>query len=95
MKLESEGTNMAENEEIVARSIEKYNSAADKHGISSRSVLWDDQQSQYLRFHELVRYLDLNDSSRTLLDVGCGNGELFKFLNFLGYRGRYRALYRL
>jgi SAM-dependent methyltransferase len=80
---------MAKNDNINAKQIEKYNAVAEKCGISSKSVLWDDPQTQYLRFYELVKHLDLNDSRKMLLDVGCGNGELYKFLNFLGYRGRY------
>ena len=80
---------MKEAPDIVARSIALYDAAAEEHGISSRAVHWADQQTQYLRFAEIVRNLDLNNPHVTLLDVGCGNGELYKFLNFLGYRGRY------
>lgn len=80
---------MNENPDIVARSIALYDATAEEHGISSRAVHWADPQTQYLRFTEIVRNLDLNNPNVTLLDVGCGNGELFKFLNFLGYRGRY------
>jgi cyclopropane fatty-acyl-phospholipid synthase-like methyltransferase len=75
---------MTSNENINAMQI-----AAKKCGISSKSVLWDDPQTQYLRFYELVKNLDLNDHRKTVLDVGCGNGELYKFLNFVGCRGRY------
>ncbi|MCX6950813.1 MAG: class I SAM-dependent methyltransferase [Verrucomicrobia bacterium] len=76
-------------QQINARSIELYDSSAAAHGISSRAVLMGDPQTQYLRFSELVRNLDLNSPNVTLLDVGCGNGELYKFLNFVGFRGRY------
>lgn len=74
---------------IVAHQIDIYNEVADKYGTSSKAVLWDDPQTQYLRFSELVKSLDLDDCRKTLLDVGCGNGELYKFLNFMGYRGQY------
>ncbi|MDI1293638.1 MAG: class I SAM-dependent methyltransferase [Methylobacter sp.] len=80
---------MTENDNIHARQIEKYNAAAGRHGLSSKSVLWDDPQTQYLRFYEIAKHLDLNGSKTTLLDLGCGNGEFYKFLNFLGFRGGY------
>lgn len=83
------GNSMNQSNDITARQIDIYNKVADKHGISSRAVLLDDPQSQYLRFSELIKSLDFNDSGKTLLDVGCGNGELYKCLNFMGYRGRY------
>lgn len=74
---------------IAAHQIDIYNEVADKYGTSSKAVLWDDPQTQYLRFSELVKSLDFDDCRKTLLDVGCGNGELYKFLNFLGFRGQY------
>lgn len=81
-----------ENDKIVEKNNSIYNSAVEKHGVSSSAVLWDDQQTQYLRFFELTKNIDLNDAHKTLLDVGCGNGELLKFLNFIGYRGQYFGL---
>jgi SAM-dependent methyltransferase len=74
---------------IASRQIDIYNEVADKYGASSKAVLLDDPQTQYFRFSELVKSLDLDDRRKTLLDVGCGNGELYKFLNFLGFRGQY------
>jgi SAM-dependent methyltransferase len=75
--------------QIIKKLKEIYNKAASEYGISSRAVLWDDQQTQYFRFAELIKNLDLNDSDKTILDVGCGNCELYKFLNFMGFRGHY------
>ena len=80
---------MIENDIIRAKQIEKYNTVAMEHAHTSGAVLWDDPQTQYLRFHELARHLNLDDSSKSLLDIGCGNGELYKYLNFQGYRGHY------
>lgn len=74
---------------IAAHQIDIYNKAADKHGTSSKAVLMDDPQTQYFRFSQLVKSLDFDDRRKTLLDIGCGNGELYKFLNFLGFRGQY------
>jgi 2-polyprenyl-3-methyl-5-hydroxy-6-metoxy-1,4-benzoquinol methylase len=80
---------MKQSNDIVARQIDIYNEVADKFGISSRAVLLDDPQTQYLRFSEIVGALDFNDRNKTLLDVGCGNAELYKYLNFRGFRGQY------
>lgn len=78
-----------ENELFKRVSNEQYNLSADKYGISNEAVKWGNQQSQYLRFYDLIKNIDLNDDRKALLDVGCGNCELYKFLNFIGYRGMY------
>lgn len=69
--------------------IDLYNQAIQKYGISSSSVLWNDPQTQYFRFSELIKNIDLYDPNKSLLDIGCGNGELYKYLNFIGFRGTY------
>lgn len=77
------------NNQIIEKSNSIYNRSAKKYGENSSAVLWDNQQTQYFRFYELIRNLDLNDSKKKILDVGCGNGELYKFLNFIGFKGKY------
>lgn len=74
---------------IIEENIKIYDESTNKHGISSSSVLLDDQQTQYLRFQEIIKYISIERSNTTILDVGCGNCELYKFLNFSGFRGRY------
>lgn len=74
---------------VVKKNNALYDKAVAKHGVCSSSVLWDDQQSQYFRFNELLKFVNLEDSQTSILDVGCGNGELYKYLNFLGFRGKY------
>ena len=78
-------------EEIARRSNEAFDLAASTAAEPNMAVKWGNPQTQYFRFSELVKYLDLNDPRKTLLDVGCGNGELVKFLNLAGYRGQYRG----
>jgi SAM-dependent methyltransferase len=75
--------------QIMKASNQVYNKSARQHKINSNAVLWSDPQTQYLRFAELIKYLDLGGTDKTILDVGCGNGEFYKFLNFMGFRGQY------
>lgn len=69
--------------------IDLYNQAVQKYGISPSANLWNDSQKQYFRFSELIKHINLNDPKKSLLDIGCGNCELYKFLNFSGFRGTY------
>lgn len=80
-----------ENKNIKDSSNITYNKAFRQYGDDTKSVLWGNQQRQYLRFTELVKYIDMNDSSKELLDIGCGTADLFKYLNFNGYRGNYKG----
>lgn len=73
---------------IVAKSNQLYSISAEQ-GINSKSVKWDNPQTQYFRFNELTSNLDISRSQLSILDVGCGNGELYQFLNFMGFRGTY------
>lgn len=67
-----------------------YNQRSKQYPCTSKAVFWDDQQTQYLRFHEIVKHIDL-DADSTILDVGCGNAELYKYLNFNGFKGQYKG----
>ena len=78
-------------EEMMRRSNALFDLAASTANEPHLAVKWGDPQRQYFRFAELIKYVDLDDPRKTLLDVGCGNGELLKFLNFSGYRGQYRG----
>ena len=78
-----------EHKNILKLSNKKYAARASRYGMTSKAVFWDDQQTQYLRFFELIKNLNLDYPDKTILDVGCGNCELYKFLNFMGFRGEY------
>ena len=61
-----------------------------KFGENIQSSGWSSVESQYLRFDYLCRDFDLNGKS--ILDVGCGKGDLVIYLkdkgiNFSQYTG--------
>lgn len=50
-----------------------------KHGpYSAQALSWTDDQSQLIRFQALIEVGDLEEKS--ILDVGCGLGDLYQFL---------------
>ena len=68
---------------------EFYKNRIDLYGLTSR-VVWDNVESQRLRFKILTEIGDLNGKS--VLDVGCGFGDFYEFLaeshiNVLKYSG--------
>lgn len=69
---------------------EYYTNKIIQHGDSSLGVDWNSKESQYLRFEQLLKVVNKKDFS--ILDYGCGYGELVNFLknnnfnyNYYGY----------
>jgi SAM-dependent methyltransferase len=60
-------------------------------GDCARGMDWKDESSQRLRFEVLTRHLDLRGEP-SLIDVGCGNGELLAFLQERGIAVRYLGI---
>ena len=61
--------------------IEKlYSDNIKAYGIDSRAVGWNSSESQILRFEKLLKIIKAKDDSFTINELGCGYGELFKFL---------------
>lgn len=57
---------------------ELYNKRFDQYGRDIKTVGWGSERSQRLRFEVLFR--GLNPTGKTILDVGCGLGDLIPFL---------------
>lgn len=59
---------------------EYYTKKLKEHGPTPKGVDWKDEQSQVLRFNQLIKLVP--DSSRpySLLDFGCGYGALLAYL---------------
>ena len=64
-----------------------YNDRYRVQGDSIGSVGWTSMESQHLRFDMLLRSIDVKD--KTILDVGCGLGDLILFLEKRGFEFSY------
>lgn len=62
----------------TAEAAELYNKRYEQYGRDIKTVGWGSEQSQRLRFEVLFR--GLNPKGKTILDVGCGLGDLIPFL---------------
>jgi SAM-dependent methyltransferase len=57
-----------------------YRGALARHGNNAEGVHWASTRTQQVRFAALRRFLPRDLSAVTLVDVGCGLGDLFVFL---------------
>jgi len=57
-----------------------YQKAIEKYGTTALGVHWNSKHTQYKRFEILTQFIKKNISSSTLVDVGCGFGEYYKYL---------------
>lgn len=71
--------------------IDLFSGALKQYGPeSSQSVLWGTRRTQYFRFKILCDIAELfGTQTYTILDYGCGLGDLLEYLRFQGFRGMY------
>lgn len=69
--------------------VERYNERLRRYGFDPRTLGWF-KGRQRLRFHVLSEIGDLNGSS--VLDVGCGFGDLYGFLTGRGLKTEYTGI---
>jgi len=68
-----------------------YQNLLNQYGYDPRSVGWGNRKGkQSLRFEILCQIGDLSNSS--ILDVGCGFGDLFGYLNFRKITAKYHGV---
>ncbi len=67
-----------------------YEKALELHGTTAQGVDWKDQASQYLRFEQLVRVCP-RGVPFTVLDFGCGYGELRDYLGAQKFLAEYHG----
>lgn len=66
-----------------------YSEKIELHGATPAGVDWNSQESQELRFQQLLKLIDTEYFS--INDLGCGFGSLFKFLNNKFFQFHYNG----
>lgn len=65
---------------LLAEVADYYSAKLAEHGETPRGVDWNGQESQELRFAQLVKVIQ-QSTGFSLNDLGCGYGALLKYLN--------------
>lgn len=73
---------------ILSQVKKYYSEKIRTHGPTARGVDWNSQESQQLRFTQLLKLID-HDGAFTVNDFGCGYGALADYLKRNGYNFRY------
>lgn len=69
--------------------VKHYQSLLVEHGSSSKTLQWTDRESQYARFSVLSGLFAEPDS---VLDVGCGLADFYRFMRGRGMTGAYHGV---
>lgn len=64
---------------FLNESINYYQDKIKQFGSSAEGMDWKNSDTQYLRFEVISRYIDFS-SRPHILDVGCGNGEFYNYV---------------
>jgi SAM-dependent methyltransferase len=75
-------------QELLQQTRQYYDGKLAEHGATARGVDWNSEESQHLRFRELMRLIE-DDPDASVLDYGCGYGALRPYLRARGHRGPY------
>lgn len=63
-----------------------YQDLFNQHGKSVKSLQWSNEETQVLRFQELLRPISDEDS---VVDIGCGFGDFAAYMRANGRNGKY------
>jgi SAM-dependent methyltransferase len=76
--------------EAILEAVESYYTGRfTEHGACARGVDWNSDESQELRFEQLVKAFDLSPGGLSVNDLGCGYGALAEFLRRRGFDATY------
>jgi len=65
-----------------------YASKLDAHGPTPLGVDWNGAESHERRHRQFLRLLDENPNA-SIIDIGCGFGDFYRFLRATGHRGHF------
>lgn len=68
-----------ESQQELKEKAKSYQKAFKKHKVHPKSLFWASKKAATLRYKELV--VDLNLEGKTILDIGCGFGDIIPFLS--------------
>ncbi|MCY7375351.1 MAG: class I SAM-dependent methyltransferase [Pyrinomonadaceae bacterium] len=75
-------------ENIIRHLKNHFDKRVEKYGAGLKAVDWKSRKAQYNRFRELLKVADFS-APFSILDYGCGDGELFRFLQTSGADFQY------
>jgi SAM-dependent methyltransferase len=73
---------------ILRKVASYYASKLDLYGPTSLGVDWKDTESHERRHRQFLRLLD-GSPNASIIDIGCGFGDFFRFLRAMGHHGRF------
>ncbi len=68
--------------EIESSTVQRYNDRLSKLGFVPQALGWGSREHQIIRFDSICRFV--NFSGKTVLDIGCGFSDFYKFLLDVG-----------
>ena len=75
----------------ILETIERYNKRLEKYGISEQALGWGEKGRAKLRYNILLSQWNFDGTS--VLDAGCGFGDLFDYMQQQGFRNfNYQGL---
>src|SRR3972149_3399723 len=75
-------------QEILRQVEQYYTRKLTEHGATHKGVDWKSEESQSLRFDQLVK-VTRGERDSSIIDYGCGYGAMARYLRGLGYAGQY------
>jgi SAM-dependent methyltransferase len=75
-------------DDILARVADYYAGKLAQHGATARGVDWNGEESQTQRHRQFLGLLD-DDRRASVIDLGCGYGDFFRFLRHHSFTGTY------
>lgn len=59
--------------------VKRFNKKFKEFGLNIRSIGWDNNKNQELRFKNIFKVANLKDC-KNILDIGCGFGDLSTYI---------------